>query len=405
MANARETVVVIIPTYNERGNIERLIPLLYEKVLPKLDHYEVHLLVVDDSSPDGTGAVVETLVKKFPGVHLLVNPEKKGLGYAYAKGMKYALNQLNADIVFEFDADLSHDPKKIPLMLNKIEEGFDLVLGSRYMKGGSIPANWGWHRKFFSVFGNIVIRLVIGVLGIRDWTTGYRAIKARVVKDVIDDLDEEKFMGYAFQIGFLHKTVRKGYRVAEVPFHFKDRTHGKSKLGSEYIKNTLIYIFKVRIKELTGHRLFKFGMVGVVGAIVQLSTLWLFQQWLSGSASALTLETRYQIAYFLSTEMAVISNFIWSNVWTFADRKLSAVQIPAKFIQFNMASAGSIGIQQVLAFFGARFIGLYDLFTLPVINIPVSTGMMYAVVGILLGMFWNFFAYSKIIWRKKQVAV
>jgi dolichol-phosphate mannosyltransferase len=390
MAKAVESVVVIIPTYNERGNIGRLIDVLTGEVFPKLgEAYRPQILVVDDSSPDGTAAEVKE--KERGGlVTLLINRRKGGLGRAYITGMEHALEKMGADIVFEMDADFSHDPLEVPEFLARLAEGNDMVLGSRYISGGSIPDNWAFHRKFLSVMGNFFIRVVITHFAIRDWTTGYRAIRRRVVAAVLPELKGERFQGYSFQIGFLHKTIRKGFRVAEVPIKFVDRELGHSKLGTEYIKNNLYYIFRVRAGELIRNRLFKFAVVGVIGAVVQLTTLQLFRMFLG-----------YNLAYFLSTEMAVLSNFIWSNIWTFADRQLTWTQVPLKFVQFNMASAGSILIQQVFAWVMARYVGLFDLFTLPVVGITIDTGIMYAVIGIFIGMFWNFFAYSRFIWKAK----
>ena len=389
MGMSNEKVVVIIPTYNEKGNIDRLVEYLFEKVFPKVDKYFMMVLVVDDSSPDGTSELVKTLQKKYANLHLLVNKKKAGLGNAYIAGMKHAMNDLSADVVMEFDADFSHDPDKIPDLLNKITKGNDLVLGSRYVEGGSIPENWGFHRKFFSKIGNLIIRIVITDFSIHDWTTGYRAIKSSAAKKILPLLNNAAFMGYTFQIGFLHKASRMGYKIDEVPFHFKDRTMGKSKLGTEYIVNTLYYIIGVRIKELLEWRIFKFVVVGGFGAMVQLISLQLLRASLP-----------YQVAFFLAIELAVVSNFVWNNLWTFSDRKLKVSQLPVKFVHFNLASAGSIIIQQILAFTGERFVGIFDLFS--IFGFMVDTGLVFAVVGIFVGMFWNFFAYSKIIWRKKK---
>ena len=178
-----------------------------------------------------------------------------------------------------------------------------------------------------------------------------------------------------------------------MPFHFKDRNFGKSKIGPEYIKNTLLYIMKARLQEIFKNRIFKFLVVGSVGAFVQLSTLQIWR-----------LLFPFQLAFFLAIEGAVISNFIFNNFWTFSDRKLQSKQYFSKFLQFNLASGGSIIIQQLIAFLGEMYLGLFDLFTLPIINFTIDTGTMYAVVGILIGMFWNFFAYSKIIWKKQNKA-
>lgn len=391
--------VVIIPTYNEAGNLPITIEKL-AKVFQKIKNWQMQVLVVDDSSPDGTAEVVKQLQKKYLFLQLLVNKKKAGLGSAYLKGMDQAFNQLGADLVFEFDADLSHDPAKIPLMLKEIEGGSDLVLGSRYVSGGSIPQNWGLHRKFLSVFGNLFIRLVMWDFSINDWTTGYRAIKKEVYQAVANELESERFFGYTFQIGFLHKARKKNFKISEVAFAFKDREIGKSKIGPEYIKNTLLYVMKVRIQEIFQSRLFKFASVGAIGALVQLSSLALYR-FLLPDFQYLFLTT-YLIATILSIETAIISNFILSNFWTFADRKLKKQSIPKKFFEFNLTSGGSLLIQMAVAAIGENTLGLFDLFTLPMIAIKVDTGMVFAVTGILVGMFWNFFAYNTFIWKKKK---
>lgn len=386
----RKKALVIIPTYNERENIEKTLIQVFD-AFSSVENWNCGVLVVDDTSPDKTYELVKELQKKYKNLELLVNGQKSGLGGAYLKGMAQAFGPLKADVVFEFDADLSHDPSKIPLFLKKIDEGYDMVLGSRYIPGGSIPADWGFHRKFLSVVGNIVIMTILTNFKIRDWTTGYRAITRKVYESVYLELTSERFSGYTFQIGFLHKAVSRGFSVAEIPFHFKDRTFGKSKIGPEYIKNTLEYIMKVRIKDLLKSRILKFAVVGGIGALTQLITLQIWRSFFS-----------YQLAFFLAIECAVLMNFILSNLWTFADRKLKSTQYVGKFLQFNLASSGSIIIQQIVAFLGETYVGLFTLFTLPIINLTIDTGMTYAVGGILIGMFWNFFAYNTFIWKKKK---
>ncbi|MEO8581232.1 MAG: glycosyltransferase family 2 protein [Patescibacteria group bacterium] len=381
--------IIIIPTYNEAKTIEKTL-FAVDEVVQKIKDWQMSVLIVDDSSPDGTGKVVSEMGKKMSYVHLLTNPKKSGLGGAYLKGMAEAFGPMKADVVFEFDADLSHDPKKIPELLKKIDQGYDMVLGSRYIPGGSIPENWGLHRKLLSMGANILIPLILTDFSIRDWSAGYRAITKKVYDAVKDEMTSDSFAGYTFQIGFLHKAKRKGFKVAEVPIHFVDREEGESKLGAEYIKNTLLYLIRVRIKEIVHHRIFKFVIVGGVGAVIQLGTLQLFRMFFA-----------YQLSYFFSVELAVLSNFILSNLWTFSDNAISAARIPFKFVQFNLASLGSILIQQILAFLVQNFLGLFVLFTVPIIGLPIDTGLFFAVVGILLGMFWNFFAYSKIVWKKK----
>jgi len=383
-------VTVIIPTYNEKDNIRPVVTALV-KINKLLPEYNLQILFVDDNSPDGTGPEITRFSRKYPFVKLLKNRQKVGLGAAYKKGMRYSLDRLQAKIVFEFDADLSHNPAKIVPMLKKIKGGADLVLASRYLPGGGIPGNWPPHRKFLSVVGNLFIRIVMFNFKIHDFTTGYRAITADLVRQILPNLKHSAFNGYTWQIGFLVKSIGIGAKIDEVPLKFVDRTYGHSKLGPEYIINTMLYIMKVRLEQIIHHRLFKFAVTGGIGAIIQLTTLQFYRSLLP-----------FQLAFFLSIETAIVSNFTFSNLWTFADRKLQAGQIPGKFIAFNLASAGSILIQQVLAFMGENFIGLFSLFTLPILNFTVDTGTMYAVAGIFLGMFWNFFAYSRLIWKNKK---
>jgi len=232
--------------------------------------------------------------------------------------------------------------------------------------------------------------LVLTNFSIHDWTGGYRAITKRVYEAVHEEMNTERFSGYTFQLGFLHKTIQKGFKVTEVPFHFVDRKIGESKLGAESIKNTLMYILKVRFQEILNNRIFKFLVVGGLGAVIQLVSLQLWR-----------LVAAYELASILSIETAVLSNFILNNFWTFSDRKAKLVQYPLKFVQFNLASSGSIIIQYIIALAGKFIFGLFPLFIIPILNKSFDTGTLYAIIGILVGMFWNFFAYSHFVWKKK----
>lgn len=401
-----KTAVIIIPTYNERGNIPALLTAL-QKVFSTIDSWQMKVLIVDDTSPDKTYQLVEELQPKYSFLHLLVNKKKSGLGGAYLKGMKEAFTTLKADVVFEFDADLSHDPTKIPDFLSKIDQGADMVLGSRYRAGGGIPQDWGVHRKFLSVVGNLVIMVVFGDFSIRDWTSGFRAITKSVYKAVHTELTSERFSGYTFQIGFLHKTVSKGFKVVEVPFQFVDRTYGESKLGPEYIFNNLHYILKVRLEEFGLLRFAKFGLIGGLGATIQLTSFSILRLLIPDLWVLFTIPvinqpfTGFLLSQFISIELAIISNFILNNSWTFADRKLTIPEVPTKFATFNLASGGSILIQLLVAAIGKWGIGLLPLFTLPLLGLMIDTGHAYAVLGIVFGLFWNFFAYKTLVWRQK----
>ncbi len=394
-----QTAVVIIPTYNERDNIERTVEAVL-KAFKNVSDWKLSILVVDDTSPDKTYEVVRELHKKHTNVALYLNEEKSGLGGAYLAGMAHAFGKMGADVVFEFDADLSHDPKKIPLFLKSIAAGSEMVLGSRYIPGGSMPPNWGIHRKFMSVAANLLISTVFFNFKIRDWTSGYRAITKKVYEAVHPLLHSGLFSGYTFQIGFLYYALRKGFVIdPSIAYHFIDRTAGESKMGPEYLVKPLMFIFQMRLREIMAMRVFKFLVVGATGAAVQLSSLMLYRFLLPDFSAGFL--TNFFVASFLSIESAIIVNFILNNGWTFADRQLEKGKKLLKFLQFNLTSAGSIVIQLGLAALGEATIGLKPLFTLPIINFVIETGLVFAVTGILLGMGWNFFAYNKFIWKKK----
>lgn len=235
-------ITVIIPTFNERKNISKIVKKIFNLKIKNLN-----ILVVDDSSPDGTGLEVLKLKKKNKKIHLKTNKEKLGLGKAYMVGMEYAINKLKADILVEMDADLSHDPNILPKMLELIPK-FDMILGSRYIQGGSIPSDWEFHRKFVSTIGNLIFRIFFS-WKIKDWTTGYRVIKSEIYTKIKNELDEDMFKGYTFQVGFLYKAIKYGFKIKEYPLNFKDRKDGFSKFkGLNYIKNNLLFIIKTKLK-------------------------------------------------------------------------------------------------------------------------------------------------------------
>lgn len=380
---SKKRFVIVIPTYDERGNIGRAIDALEEVFTEIPGSYDPHILVVDDSSPDGTADEVREKMKEQKNVHLFINKKKMGLGGAYLSGMKYAKEHFDPDIYFEFDADLSHDPKLVPAFLKKIEGGCDLVLGSRYIQGGSIPENWGLKRKFYSVVGNMIIMTVLADFRIRDWTTGYRALTKDVYENVFPHLGEERFFGYTFQIGSLHKTVRMGYKVGEVPLKFVDRTLGRSKLGAEYIKNTLLYIFKARFLELS--RFFKFIAVGGTGLVIQTMLYWVL-----GFGLAIVSPT---VATIIGGQFAILSNYLLNNVWTFGDRKISKLSTHAlKLLQFYLTSnvavfilqGGTVKIGEAVV--GRESVLIHGFFAL----------------GIFLTLIFNFTVYNKVIWKAQK---
>lgn len=244
--------VVVIPTFNEKENIQRLLKLLKE-VFKKVKGWDFRILVVDDNSPDGTARAVRQCARKYKNIHLLLRKKKVGLGAAYLAGMKEAFEGLEADVVVVMDADLSHKPEYLPEFLKKILGGADFVVGSRRIPGGAIPQEWPVHRKFLSIVGNTLVTIFLGSRVLTDWTSGYRAIKKDVYKRVRQMIIEDKaeFRGYTFNISFAYHTIIEGFKVVEIPIKFPDRKSGKSKLGLEYLFHTPLFLFKTRLKELS----------------------------------------------------------------------------------------------------------------------------------------------------------
>lgn len=216
-------IMVVIPTYNEAENLPRLIDALF--ALPGIP---LNVLVVDDNSPDGTGKIAHALAENHPDrIHVLDRTEKAGLGPAYIAGFKEALRR-NADYIIQMDADFSHQPAYIPQMIAKLEEGFDLVIASRFTDGGSVDENWSWQRKLLSWFANrIYVRLLLGI-PVSDATAGYRIWKRQTLIGL--NLDRVRSNGYAFQVEMAYVACRLGFKVTEIPIHFPDRAHGESKM-------------------------------------------------------------------------------------------------------------------------------------------------------------------------------
>ncbi|MFH0864192.1 MAG: glycosyltransferase family 2 protein [Candidatus Gottesmanbacteria bacterium] len=369
-------VVIILPTYNEKGNIKLLIEQI-EKIFDRINNYSFDILVVDDSSPDGTASEVSIVQNTYKNVYLLVNKKKIGLGKALLVGMDYAIQKLHAEVLLEMDADLSHDPKKIPEFLEKIDKGADFVIGSRYIKGGSIPERWGIHRKLFSRIGNILVRSILGIFRIHEWTSGFRAVRSRFFEDSKNDLSD--FSGYTFQVAFLYKSLMRGAKIVEVPINFSERYYGRSKLAPlEYISNLLFYLITTRLNELWKNGFIKFCIVGTIGFLVNLVGLEFF----------FNLGVRPGPAAALGAEIAIVSNFLFNNFWTFSGEKIVTItRLIMKFIQFNVTSAGAVLIQGIVVGLGTHIYG----------DESRRIFLVLAIIFFIIPYSW--FIYNRIIWK------
>ncbi len=230
-----EQALVIVPTYNERENIARLI----DSVLAQDARLEV--LVVDDGSPDGTGRIVDEISRDDSRVHVLHRPRKLGLGTAYLAGFRWALER-EYGYVFEMDADFSHDPAHLPQFLEAIE-GADLVLGSRYRHGKVTVVNWPIGRLLLSYFANMYARMVTG-MRLDDGTGGFKCFRREVLEAI--DLADVRSNGYAFQIEMSFRAWRKKFRIVEIPIVFHDRTEGESKMSGHIVREAVFMVWRLR---------------------------------------------------------------------------------------------------------------------------------------------------------------
>jgi len=235
--------VVCVPTYNERENLEPLVRALGEV----LDTTRDRVLVIDDSSPDGTGELADRLAGELPWVEVLHRSAKEGIGRAYLAGFAHALAS-GTELVLEMDCDFSHDPRDVPRLIATCEEEADLVLGSRWVEGGGTE-NWGVVRRFVSRGGSLYARLVLGV-GIRDLTGGFKCFRRHVLETI--DLDAIAARGYGFQIEGTYRALRAGFRVVEIPITFVDRRVGESKMSGAIVLEAMRQVPLLRWKALRG---------------------------------------------------------------------------------------------------------------------------------------------------------
>ncbi len=227
--------IVVVPTYNERDNIERLVASIL------VQHEGIEVLVVDDNSPDGTGAILDRMAAVTPRLQVLHRAGKFGLGSAYREGFRVALAK-GADYIVEMDADFSHDPAMLPLFFEKIKD-YDLVIGSRYLHGISV-VNWPLRRLILSYFASVYTRAVTG-LRISDCTGGFKCFRREALEAI--DLDMIKSDGYSFQIEMNYRCVEHGFRVGEIPIIFIDRHAGSSKMSKKIVREAVLIVWKLKI--------------------------------------------------------------------------------------------------------------------------------------------------------------
>ena len=232
--------LIIVPTYNEKENLTELARQIFAQNLP------TEILIVDDNSPDGTGALADEMAAADPRVHVMHRAGKMGLGSAYCAGFRWALDR-DYEAVFEMDADFSHNPDSLGTFLKELE-GVDLVLGSRYLHGVTV-VNWPLSRLVLSYFANVYSRVITG-MPFKDLTGGYKCFRRKVLESV--DLSRVKSDGYAFQIEMTFKAWRKGFRIREIPILFVDRRAGVSKMSKRIVREAAYMVWRLRLLDLIG---------------------------------------------------------------------------------------------------------------------------------------------------------
>ena len=235
--------MVCLPTYNERENLEPMVRALGEQI----DTARDRVLVIDDNSPDGTGAIADELQAELPWVEVLHRKGKEGLGKAYLAGFHHALAR-GAELVLEIDCDFSHDPKEVPHLIATCEAGADLALGSRWVDGGG-TVNWGRGRMFVSRGGSFYARTILGV-HVRDLTGGFKCFRRTVLETI--DLDAIAAKGYGFQIETTYRALRAGFKVVEIPITFVDRRVGESKMDGSIVVEAMLQVPVLRYRALRG---------------------------------------------------------------------------------------------------------------------------------------------------------
>lgn len=372
-----EKVVIIIPTYNEALVIEETLDRVFQATA-LINDFDVHVLIFDSCSPDSTQAIVRRLQKTNTQLHLITEQEKSGLGNAYLQAMRYALTVMSADIVFEFDADLSHQPKYLAPMLEKMHN-HDVVVGSRYVSGGSIPAEWGWHRKLLSVLGNYTARFILSSK-YKDFTSGFRATRRMMLEKVLP----EKFLSnhYAYKIQLMWMFHQAKARIFEYPIDFIDRQKGISKLPANSIADSLHVLFYLRFNRLKSY--YKMCLVGLTGVFIQCLVYNIARQSFTPLKAA-------QIA----VVAAIINNFILNNRFTFKNNRAASffqkLWALGLFVGYSMLM---VGFQSYWLDLGIKFVGAGYLKE----NITMIS-------GIIVGSFLNYITYSNLIWRRKKLSL
>jgi dolichol-phosphate mannosyltransferase len=355
---SRLKVVAVVPTYNERENIGPLIEALNDAA-DGLGH-PFEILVCDDNSPDGTQDVIREMQTRYDNVRLLAGT-KEGLGVAYARGLRYALDELHGDIIMHMDADFSHNPADLSRMIAKIDEGFDLVVGSRYVPGGRLSQEWGIVRKLISRVANSGIRVIAGLGAIHDCTGGFRAYRATMLQHV--DIEAAP-RGYAVLTYLAYQSLMAGARATEIPITFSQRAEGDSKLRVSDAAELFLNAWWIRYDRRD--RFYRRATGGLSGVAINVATLALLYYVAAVPAIA---------ASAVAIEVSVLFSFGWRRMWSVALNKPRRAIVSA-VVRTHIFAAPSAAL---------------TLGTFAVLTRAGVTPAAAQAIGVVPAMIWNYF--------------
>lgn len=398
--------VMVVPTYNEAHNIMPLLESLERAIPDGLSSGRITLLFVDGNSPDGTAEQIRNAALQFSNVHLIVEQQKGGIGQAYITGFQYAMERLGADIVIEFDADLQHPPETIPVLIDRIAAGADLVIGSRKIRGGGYPDRWDRGRLCLSRIGGFVARVLLFAprpcfFKVTDPTSGLRATRVKGVLDRID-LDTIKARGFAYKLELLHRLSLITPKIVEIPLRFRERLADESKITSQTGHEIFSTALRLRRDDPWTRRFLKFAVVGGSGVVVNALFLEFFRQ--SGvfrlfaagfenvrpSFVKAVVANESAWAAAASAEVSIISNFLLNSAWTFrGGQDRSVARFFRRAVLFNLTSIGAIVIQ--FAAIGTATFLMGDTAKVRLFSLIFTV--------LLLVVPYNWLIYKRVIWK------
>lgn len=392
------SAVVVIPVYNEAENVAPLVAEL-RRSLQSVEGWAVTLLFVDGASPDGTADRIRDLMRAHEDVRLLAEPERAGIGAAYKAGFRRAIDELDADVVIEFDGDLQHPAACVPALLAGIDDGADVVLGSRRRRGGTYPERWGFGRLFLSRVGGFVARALLFFprpcfLTITDPTSGLRATRVHPTMVQIDTATLSD--GFGYKVELLHRLSRVTDRIVEIPLRFRPRTHGEPKMNAYTPREVLVAALSARWRDPSTQRFLRYLLIGATAYLVTSLGLELYRR--SGlfagiAASTAALGNESSLAAAAAVETSIVYSFLLNNFWTWRERRARRLGVfLLRLLKFNLLEIGAIFIQ--FAAVGVITSILGDTVLVRQLALAASVGLLVVP--------YNWFMHNRVIWRGEK---